>query len=75
MLNLLFTVIYVAAGGTLLITELAAIRSKAPGDTITEHLRWLDAHLHGLPQWVYRVLVIGMCVWLPLHLWAGGALR
>lgn len=72
MLNVVFTVIYVLAGGTLLVTELVALKRKEPGDTITEHLRWLDAHLHGVPQWVYRVLVIGACAWLPLHLWTSG---
>lgn len=75
MLDYVFTGIYLAAGVTMLVAEIAALLRKAPGDTITEHLRWVDAQLHGFPQWLYRVLVIGMCVWLPLHLWAGGSLR
>lgn len=64
-----FLAAYLILGGALLTVELVgALVRKKTGDTITEAWRSLDARLHGIPQWTYRVLTVGVLTWTILHL-------
>jgi hypothetical protein len=67
-LDPVFTVIYGVGFLVLLAAELVGLARKAPGDTITEHWRYIDGHLHGVLQWGWRVLTAGLLGWAALHL-------
>lgn len=68
MLDLTFSFLYLAGFLFLFILEMIGVKSKRPGDTITENWRYLDSHLHGPLQWGLRVLTSGVTVWLLFHL-------
>lgn len=68
MLNWTFTVIFVLGFLILIVAEVVGIIRKQPGDTITEHWRWVDKKLHGFLQWGWRILTAGLLIWILLHL-------
>ena len=66
-----FSVIYGVATAVLVVAEVVGIRREAPGDTITEHWRWVDRELPPAGRWAWRVFTAGLLSWAAKHFLGG----
>lgn len=67
-LNPWFSLGYLVLATALVSLELIGIHRKAKdGDTITENWHWVEKHLHGPLQWLWRVLTLGFLTWIMFH--------
>ncbi len=57
-----------------LLLEILALRSKAPGDTLSENVwDWASVKGRGRMFRLRRFLLLTLLVWLTVHLMTGGA--
>lgn len=62
-----FSLGYLLLAAGLVALEVFGVRRRGPGDTITEHWRWLDAKAWPPAKWALRVFTVGMLAWTALH--------
>lgn len=69
----IFTAGYLAAILVFLSFEVPAVMNDRPGDTFTEHVRWIIGIGRPLtwPLRIVRIVFLAVMIWLPVHFGTG----